>query len=370
MLTQVSSTELLFQLDSLQAGGVELAHDVSFNVLAGSITVLSGPNGSGKSTLLNQFANQVCSGALVYRPSFGVRPELTVAEQAQVFASNLGQSDFQWHDLLEQIDLLEWADEKVRSLSSGQKARLGMVALLVSPAPVWLLDEPLNALDYSSLMLLTRLLKMHLAKGGFVLLVSHLGQKVLANALADIPFREFVLSNGSLDGPPWNQPVHQTKTLAPQTQPAASLAALIHREVRLTLASAGSLLWSGLFLFMVLAFFGLVIREPNAQSSLAVVWMGVILCCILSAKDWFSADYECGWMRLFGGLAPAGQGVYWLTKSLVTVVALWLMVIPVAFTGALFTGLPLSSIPGLSVALLAGIAAIVPLLALVSIMVL
>jgi len=45
--------------------------------------------------------------------------------------------------------------------------------LLVSPAPLWLLDEPFVALDTKACDRLTHLINQHIDRGGMVLLTSH-----------------------------------------------------------------------------------------------------------------------------------------------------------------------------------------------------
>lgn len=365
------SRSILFKLPSLQAGGVELASDLELELFSGKVTVLSGPNGAGKSTLMNRVSFD-SKGSLLYRPSFGLRDELTVFDQALVFNQCLSGSAYSTADLLDQVGLLEWSAEKVMYLSSGQRARLGMISLIASGSKVWMLDEPLNALDFDSLRLLARLLKSHLEQGGFVLLVSHLGRHVLAKELPGVAFDEFVLSNGRIEkstiGLIEREPFRSSDSRSGQ-HTGLGVAQWI-REYKLALASTGSLLWSGLFLFMVLAFFGLVIRKPEPQMVLAVTWMSVILCCVLSAKDWFLDDFKCGWLRLCMTLRPASAYTYWLAKAGVTIASLWLVVLPMGLLGALLMGAPAEVLTGLAPALLVGIVAIVPILALISLMVL
>lgn len=362
---------LSFKLPSLQAGGVELASDLELQIFAGKVTILAGPNGAGKSTLLNHLS-QECTGALLYRPSFGLRDELSVMDQAEVFNRCLGESRHSTPELLNQVGLLEWGTEKVMHLSSGQRARLGMVSMLASGAKVWMLDEPLNALDFDSLQLLATLLKQHLQRGGFVLLVSHLGQQILAKELPCVQFDEYVLANGKIQAKQVSDQITIPQSLI-QNESIRTVNAIQDnwiREYKLALSSTGSLLWSGLFLFMVLSFFGLVIRKPEPQVVLAVTWMAVILCCVLSAKDWFLDDFKCGWLRLSLTLRPQSSYSYWLSKVGVTTISLWLIVLPVAVLGTFLIGAPGLALEGFLVALFLGVLAIVPVLALISLMVL
>jgi heme exporter protein A len=66
------------------------------------------------------------------------------------------------------------ADVPVRLLSSGQLKRATLARVVASQAPLWLLDEPLNALDSDGAQRLSRLLTTHRANGGAVVAASHL----------------------------------------------------------------------------------------------------------------------------------------------------------------------------------------------------
>ena len=59
-------------------------------------------------------------------------------------------------------------------LSSGQRKRLALAKLALLPRPLWILDEPLNALDASFVEALTAQLKAHLAGGGLAVIATHL----------------------------------------------------------------------------------------------------------------------------------------------------------------------------------------------------
>lgn len=58
-------------------------------------------------------------------------------------------------------------------LSSGQKRQVALLRLWMSKAKLWLLDEPLVALDELSLLTIITKIQEHRAKGGAVLLTSH-----------------------------------------------------------------------------------------------------------------------------------------------------------------------------------------------------
>ena len=71
------------------------------------------------------------------------------------------------------LDIDHLADVPVRLLSSGQAKRATLARVALSDAPLWLLDEPLNALDSSGAERLAGMIERHRAQGGGVLAASH-----------------------------------------------------------------------------------------------------------------------------------------------------------------------------------------------------
>jgi heme exporter protein A len=58
-------------------------------------------------------------------------------------------------------------------LSQGQRRRLALSRLLLSRAPLWILDEPFTALDHKAVAQVRITIEQHLAKGGIVVMVTH-----------------------------------------------------------------------------------------------------------------------------------------------------------------------------------------------------
>ncbi len=175
-------------------GGRTVFAGLSFNVPTGAAVVLRGPNGSGKTTLLRLMAGLarpvagklLWSGAPIDDPeSHGahlrfithldaIKPAFTVRENLAFWAAFWGNADAsRVTGAMETFGLGALADFPARLLSAGQRHRLALARLIASPAPLWLLDEPANALDDRSTKALTTAIADHRARGGMVILASH-----------------------------------------------------------------------------------------------------------------------------------------------------------------------------------------------------
>jgi heme exporter protein A len=177
-------------------GGLPLLSDIHLRIAPGQCWHLSGPNGSGKTTLLRLMAGltpvdagSICWGGLPLgamdsefkrqRLYLGhtnaLQESATVAEnlhfQAALQMQALERSSME--DLLVRHHLLDCIDKPVKHLSQGQKRRAAMVRLEISPARLWLLDEPLVALDQAAIARLGLTLDHHLSVGGMVVFTSH-----------------------------------------------------------------------------------------------------------------------------------------------------------------------------------------------------
>jgi heme exporter protein A len=174
-------------------GGRLVFSGLRFEVRPGAALVLRGANGSGKTTLLRLMAGLIrpTRGQLLWddqpiadfeahgaRLRFighldAVKPALTVAENLAFWRSLWGGAGVALDDALEALDLAHLAGFPARLLSAGQRHRLALSRLLAAPAPLWLLDEPGNALDERSLGLLASVIARHRAGGGMVIAASH-----------------------------------------------------------------------------------------------------------------------------------------------------------------------------------------------------
>ena len=184
MGTKVPGAGLEVQDISAIRGERLVLRGLSFIVPPGGALLLLGANGSGKSTLLRVLAGlkRPDAGSVLWMGETeapvaylghqdAVKPGLTALENLR-FAAQTGRGTML--DALAALDLLALADLPARLLSAGQKRRLALARLVLSPAPVWLLDEPTLGLDTAAVDRLGGLLAAHRAGGGVVVTATHL----------------------------------------------------------------------------------------------------------------------------------------------------------------------------------------------------
>ncbi len=103
-----------------------------------------------------------------------IKPAFTVRENLAFWADFWGSADRTLIGrAMDAFGLGALADFPARLLSAGQRHRLALARLIASPAPLWLLDEPANALDDRALGALAETIAAHRARGGMVVLASH-----------------------------------------------------------------------------------------------------------------------------------------------------------------------------------------------------
>jgi heme exporter protein A len=164
-----------------------LFSELNLAVRPGEIVWVRGANGQGKTSLLRLLAGLARPEA--GRIEFGtdrervyvghanaLKDDLTVAESL-MFLSRLHGFDTgaEAHErALRQFGLLSRRNAPVRTLSQGQRRRVALARLCTAPSTaLWLLDEPFDALDAEGVEALNALLAEHAARGGSVLLTSH-----------------------------------------------------------------------------------------------------------------------------------------------------------------------------------------------------
>ena len=181
---------------SCERGSRVLFSPVSFQLQASQAMHLQGDNGSGKTSLLRvlcglsplsqgqvlwngQPVQQARAGFLrnvfYLGHALGLKDELTALENLQTTAALAGQklSPQDAEQALGAQGMSNRMHLPLRVLSQGQKRRVALARLQVSKARLWLLDEPMVALDSAAQHTLIELLRVHTRQGGMLLFTSH-----------------------------------------------------------------------------------------------------------------------------------------------------------------------------------------------------
>ena len=334
----------------LSRGKRTLAKALSFKVPGGSFLELQGPNGSGKTSLLRALARPAAQlesqikrldGADVFLlgQSSGFRPELEVRTQLILSLTLYGAKadPNRVQSLLEQFGLVRHATYRVRQLSQGQVRRLMLAVMAASGRTVWLIDEPLNALDLNAIALFEGTLKDHLSHGGSAVIATHRSIHQAMPALA-----AFCAGVLALGGPhPHLEPLASLPTPSNHTNPAPApgraghpLFWVLRRERLLAMARPQDLAWPSVFHWMVVTLFPFGLgSDPELLERAAggVFWISALLAVLIGATRFFEADFEHG---VLSDCQTAGLSLTWLVTGKIV-------------AGSVFIGVPLalSSIP-------------------------
>ena len=170
-----------------------LFRGLCFSIRAGEALSLEGPNGAGKTSLLRMIAGFIAPAAGIIRlrtsagdiseaelrgkhtgwlaHQDGVKPQLRVHEQLTFYARLYGGGAVD--EAMERFGLAQLAGLPGQYLSAGQKRRLALARLVLIDRPLWLLDEPLAALDRAGKALVASTVAAHCAKGGIAVAATH-----------------------------------------------------------------------------------------------------------------------------------------------------------------------------------------------------
>jgi heme exporter protein A len=170
-------------------GGRTLFQGFSFALSPGESLVVRGPNGSGKTTLLRVIAgllapsegrislpdSQEPIGEAVHFVGHldALKGALTVGENLAFHRSLLGNGGDSVEEALGRMGIGSLAMLPVGVLSAGQRRRVALARLLASHRPIWLLDEPSNALDADGQARVAGLMQEHRGRGGIVIAATH-----------------------------------------------------------------------------------------------------------------------------------------------------------------------------------------------------
>ena len=179
-----------------QRGHATLFSNVRLSVRPGEALVVTGRNGSGKTTLLRILAGLTApvEGEIRWRGAVArafdprlrqgvafnghlsaLKDEMTAEENLRAWLALGGPTpaDDAIAGALDAVALGRQRRLPVRVLSQGQRRRIGLARLRLATRPMWILDEPMTALDADGIGALGTLLDAHLAAGGACIAASH-----------------------------------------------------------------------------------------------------------------------------------------------------------------------------------------------------
>jgi len=182
---------------TLNRGERNLFTDLSFSVNGGEALILRGANGVGKTSLLRVLAGLTMpDSGNIFLNNTNVKPlsessrqhihyvahanqlkdELTAEENlSDALAIDGVTTTLETRlDALNRVGLLKQRQVLANKLSQGQKRRIGIANLLLNQKPIWLLDEPTNALDADAVTLMLAIIDNHLTNGGLSVIATHL----------------------------------------------------------------------------------------------------------------------------------------------------------------------------------------------------
>ena len=200
---------------------------VSFTVEPGTVAGFLGPNGAGKTTTMRMVTGLVppsAGEALVDGRRYAdlpnpaavmgtlldagaVHPGRTGRAHLGILADTIGVPARRVDEVLELVDLGDAGRRRIGAYSLGMRQRLGIAGALLADPPVLMFDEPANGLDPEGIRWMRELLRGHAARGGTVLLSSHLLGEVehtvdrlvvigAGRVVADGPIGELLAADG------------------------------------------------------------------------------------------------------------------------------------------------------------------------------
>ena len=182
----------MLQVDQLSGGrgGRLLFADIGFRLDPGAQLLIRGSNGSGKTTLLRILAGlsrgetgTICWQARTQADGLrdlccyaghtpALHGDLTIAENIAFWAA-IEPAASTPERAIERVGLRAARNLEVRRLSAGQRRRAAFARVLLSLAPVWLLDEPLSNLDAEGRAVVQAAIREHRDAGGMVIVATH-----------------------------------------------------------------------------------------------------------------------------------------------------------------------------------------------------
>lgn len=191
-----SAPNLSFSQLGCSRGGRQLFSGVDCSLESGRWLYVTGANGVGKTSLLRMVCGlaPIDSGDILwngvsihaqrdaYLQDLCYLGHLNALQESMTVRENLGfvmalggvaPDEAHMVDVLGRFGLRGRQQQLVRHLSQGLKRRVALSRLALSPASLWVLDEPFVAMDEAAVRMLADLIATHLGNGGLAVLTSH-----------------------------------------------------------------------------------------------------------------------------------------------------------------------------------------------------
>ncbi|TCV89509.1 cytochrome c biogenesis heme-transporting ATPase CcmA [Sulfurirhabdus autotrophica] len=185
-------------------GDRELFNNLNFALGSGEMLLVSGSNGTGKTSLLRLLCglaqpatgevhwqgeniqdqrSEYCHSMAYLGHHNGVKEELSPLENLSFAATVAGvvAPEDKIGEVLNRVGLCGCEELPAKMLSQGQRRRIALARLLLAESRLWILDEPLAALDVQAVALVEEMLSEHLTGGGLVVLTTHQPLKISFN---------------------------------------------------------------------------------------------------------------------------------------------------------------------------------------------
>ena len=163
-------------------GGREVFRNVNVRLRSGETLVVRGANGCGKTSLLRMLAGILgaVSGEIYISTTScylghenALSRRLSAQANLEFWAKFLDAPKESLEESIDRFHLGTLLPSTVSSLSLGQCRRLALARLCLTPATLWLLDEPVSGLDTQAIDSLESLMMSHRERGGMVVAASH-----------------------------------------------------------------------------------------------------------------------------------------------------------------------------------------------------
>lgn len=197
MSTNSANSQLSAQSLSCERGERVLFENLEFSVECGQAMIIKGMNGAGKTSLLRIITglSQSVEGSVEWNQQnietvaeefqqsllyighlAAVKTELTVRENLQLLMRFWpSEHNCTVAELAEMVGLRQRLSVTCSRLSAGQQRRVSLARLFISTQKLWILDEPLTAIDIDFIQVIEERLQNHLGNGGMAILTTHRG---------------------------------------------------------------------------------------------------------------------------------------------------------------------------------------------------